>query len=265
MTPAGSPTEFHVGCSGWFYWRWKNSFYPATLPTHLWFKHYAGVFNTVELNAPFYRWPRPTTVEGWRRNAPKGFRYTVKVNAAITHEKRMVGTKKLLRKFYSIADTLGETMGCFLFQFPPSHRYTPARLRAIVSQLDPLYRNAVEFRHKSWWRKSVYRAFSKAGLIFCSVSAPNLPEELVAATEVIYLRFHGRPRWYRHDYSAAELTQWAQKLTSSRSREAWIFFNNDHEGSATKNAMMLRKLLRPSPAMAAVRFKKRIQRTKRKR
>ena len=235
----------HVGCSGWFYWHWRDCFYPPSEPTHRWFQHYASVFRTVELNAPFYRWPKPTTVKGWRRAARgRRFHYSVKVNAQITHERRMMRTKKLIHEFYTIADTLGPQLGCFLFQFPPSYRYTAARLRSIVGQLDPAHRNAVEFRHKSWWRPSVYRAFEKAGLIFCSVSGPRLPEDLVKTGEVLYVRFHGRPRWYRHDYSREELAAWADKIKASGAKEVWIYFNNDRECHAIKNARALKRLLR---------------------
>ena len=131
------PMEIWIGCSGWFYWHWKGLFYPEQCPTHRWFKHYASKFKTVELNAPFYRWPTPSTVKCWVKQAPKrGFTYCIKVNGLITHEKRFVGTKKLVRDFSAIADALGDRMGCFLFQMPPSYRYTPGRLRAIMSQLD---------------------------------------------------------------------------------------------------------------------------------
>ena len=74
-----------------------------------------------------------------------------------------------------IADILGDQMGCFLFQLPPSYRYTKIRLNDIVSQLDPTRRNVAEFRHASWWNEEVYSAFRKAGIIFCSCSAPRLP------------------------------------------------------------------------------------------
>ena len=242
--PPPKTLRAYIGCSGWYYWRWKKAFYPEGLPTSEWFRYYSTVFKAVELNAPFYHWPRPGTVLNWRRNAPPGFHYAVKVNGTITHEKRMVGTKRLLRKFYGLADTLGKSMGCFLLQFPPSYRYTAARLKSIVGQLDPQYRNALEFRHKSWWRKPVYRALAKAGLIFCSVSAPRLPEEVVRTNDAIYLRFHGRSKWYRHDYSAEELVQWAEKIKASKAREAWIFFNNDYDGCATRNALLLAKILR---------------------
>ncbi len=53
----GLPAAIYVGCSGWFYWRWKRCFYPEALSTREWFAFYARRFKTVELNAPFYSWP----------------------------------------------------------------------------------------------------------------------------------------------------------------------------------------------------------------
>jgi uncharacterized protein YecE (DUF72 family) len=233
----------HLGCSGWYYWRWRGDFYPADLPTNQWFKRYARAFKTVEMNSTYYHWPRPATIQGWVRQAPPSFRYAVKVNGEITHERRMIGTKRLIRKFSAIATAIGPKFGCFLFQFPPSFRYTAVRLKRITSQLDPAHRSAVEFRHPSWWRASVYRALARAKILFCSVSAPRLPETLVKAGDGIYLRFHGRTRWYRHDYSKAELAEWAEKIRASGAREAWIYFNNDYNGCAVRNAQQLRKML----------------------
>ena len=237
--------DIHIGCSGWFYSHWRGIFYPAQEPTtKLWFAYYANVFQTVELNAPFYRWPKPATVRRWKREAPPGFLYSVKVNQEITHVRRMVGTKRLVNSFYEIADVLGEKMGCFLFQFPPSYRYTPSRLKSLMAQLHSTHRTVVEFRHQSWWRPSVYRAFAERKLIFCAVSAPRLPEEFPSGQKIIYLRLSGKTQWYRHDYSPEELATWADRIATSGASEAWIYFNNDRNGHAIKNALALRRLLR---------------------
>jgi uncharacterized protein YecE (DUF72 family) len=150
----------------------------------------------------------------------------------------------LVEEFCGIEKVLGEKLGCFLFQFPPSYRYTASRLASITRQLDPRYRNAVEFRHKSWWRESVYRRFRERSLIFCSVSAPRLPDDLIRTADVIYARLHGRSRWYRHDYSAEEMHAWAEKIAGSGAREAWIYFDNDRNAFAIKNAQELARLLR---------------------
>ena len=81
--------RFNVGCSGWFYWHWRNLFYPAGSPTSKWFEHYANQFRTVELNAPFNSWPTIGTVQSWLRQiGRRRFVYTVKVCELITHTKR---------------------------------------------------------------------------------------------------------------------------------------------------------------------------------
>jgi uncharacterized protein YecE (DUF72 family) len=235
--------QIHIGCSGWFYWHWRGIFYPNRKRTDTWFRHYSAVFNTVELNAPFYSWPKLSTVKGWRRNAPETFRYSVKVNRLIAHEKRLVRTRMLVEEFCKIEEILGEKLGCFLFQFPPSYRYTASRLGSIVRPLDLRCRNAVEFRRKSWWRESVYRRFRERDLVFCSVSAPRLPEDLIRTNDVIYARLHGRSRWYQHDYSRDELNVWADNIATSGARETWIYFDNDRDAFAIKNAQMLGGLL----------------------
>jgi uncharacterized protein YecE (DUF72 family) len=234
----------YVGCSGWFYWKWRGLFYPTELPTGEWFRHYARQFETVEINASFYSWPSVANVQAWRRQpGAQDFVYTVKVCELITHLKRFKGTKTLVKDFGMIADILGERMGCFLFQLPPSYRYTKSRLTAILGQLDPSLRNVVEFRHASWWNEAVYAAFRETGTIFCSCSGPRLPDVLVRTADDVYVRMHGPERWYRHDYSHDELAEWAARIRASGASRAWVYFNNDFEANAPRNAAAMRSLL----------------------
>ena len=236
---ASKRNRFHVGCSGWFCWHWRGDFYPAASSPRDWFKIYAKKFRTVELNAPFYSWPTLQTVKTWARQAGiLPFVYSVKVNEIITHQKRMVGTKRLIRDFGYIAGILGPRFGCFLYQFPPSFRYSPAALKRLLSQLDPSRRNVAEFRHRSWWNADVYRAFRDSGTSFCSSSAPRMPDELIDTAEDLYIRFHGTLRWYRHNYTKAAL--------SSRAKRVWIYLNNDRDGFATTNASTLQRRLHRS-------------------
>lgn len=241
---AFEPPPLNIGCSGWFYWHLKGSFYPTQMPTKDWFAHYAEHFDTVELNAPFYSWPTLAAIETWRKQAEgRPMHYTVKASELITHIRKFEETGTLVRDFGHIADILGPLMGCFLFQLPPSYRYEPERLRNILSQLDPTRRNVVEFRHPSWWNDDVYAAFEKAGAIFCSCSGPRLPDPVVKTAGDIYVRFHGTERWYRHDYSHDELTDWARRIRVAGAERVWIYFNNDFNGYAIKNATMLREIL----------------------
>jgi uncharacterized protein YecE (DUF72 family) len=240
---AGHKQAAFVGCSGWRYWKWRDSFYEG-VPQNDWFGHYLKHFDTVEINASFYSWPTVAGVQSWRRQpGRKKFVYTVKACELITHIKKFKGTKTLVKDFGMIADILGDRIGCFLFQLPPSYRYTKARLNDIIRQLDPARRNVVEFRHASWWNEAVYRAFRKAGIIFCSCSGPRLPDELVRTADEVYVRLHGPKRWYRHDYSKEELAIWAERIKASGATRAWVYFNNDNDAHAPKNAATLRRML----------------------
>jgi len=240
-----STPELHIGCSGWFYWHWRDCFYTGGMPTNRWFEHYAKHFNTVELNAPFYAWPTVKTVQTWKSQpGDREFVYAVKVCELITHVKRFVGTKTLVKDFGHIADLLGDRFGCFLFQLPPSYHYTPARLKSIVSQLEPHRKNVVEFRHKSWWNEKVYAAFKKHSIIFCSCSGPRLPDELIKTADDVYIRFHGTKQWYRHDYSNDELQVWANRIRDSGAKSVFAYFNNDREGKALRNSKTLLRLLK---------------------
>jgi uncharacterized protein YecE (DUF72 family) len=244
-TKRPAPPRLNIGCSGWFYWHWRERFYPAGTPTKDWFAHYARNFDTVELNAPFYSWPTVANVQSWVRQARrKRFIYTIKVCELITHVRKFVGTATLVKDFYFVEQLLGRHMGCFLFQLPPSFGFTAARLKRIVKQLDPKRRNVVEFRHKSWWNPRVFRALEKAKIIFCSCSGPRLPDELVKTTDEIYIRFHGAQRWYRDDYAPAELAVWASRIRKSKAKRVWAYFNNDFGGHAIRNAQELIRQLR---------------------
>ena len=234
----------NIGCSGWFYWDWKGKFYPQQMPTSQWFSHYAETFDTVELNAPFYAWPTVANVKSWLKQAGEaGFVYTVKACELITHIKRFEDTARLVEDFGYVADLLGSRMGCLLFQLPPNYDYSRQRLDNILSQLEPQRRNVVEFRHATWWNDEVYAAFRKAGVIFCACSAPGLPDDLVRTHDEIYVRFHGPEKWYRYDYSEAELAEWARRIRDSGAKRVWAYFNNDYGANAVRNGLTLRECL----------------------
>jgi uncharacterized protein YecE (DUF72 family) len=102
----------------------------------------------------------------------------------------------------------------------------------------------VEFRHASWWNETVCKAFRDTNTIFCSVSGPRLPDELIRTADDIYIRFHGTRKWYRHDYTKEELGVWTDRIRRSGAQQVWAYFNNGREGYAIKNARELMRQLK---------------------
>src|SRR5436853_7376155 len=96
----------HVGCSGWVYRHWRGLFYPEGLPQKRWFERYAEEFNTVEINASFYRLPLASTFDKWHDQAPRGFRYAVKASGFLNHTKKIKDGEESHDKFLDLDEWL---------------------------------------------------------------------------------------------------------------------------------------------------------------
>ncbi len=235
-------TEYYIGCSGFYYNHWKGRFYPEKLAKTKWLQYYAEHFNTLEVNSSFYRFPSESTVKGWYQKTPEKFRFTLKANRVITHTHKFHDTEQYTANFYKLAHLLGEKLLCVLFQLPSFVHKNLGLLQKIASQVDPKVVNVVEFRHESWWDNEVYELMQKAGLVFCSVSAMELPETLVKTGSAVYVRFHGKDGWYQGNYPDEELEAWAQKIKDQNAERVFCYFNNDINANAVKNCLTLKNL-----------------------
>ena len=65
--------SIRVGTSGWSYHHWDGVLYEQGLPASKRLAVYATEFDTVELDASYYRWPRDDTFASWRERVPVGF------------------------------------------------------------------------------------------------------------------------------------------------------------------------------------------------
>ena len=236
-------TEYFLGCSGFYYNHWRGLFYPEKLGKAKWLQYYAEHFNTVELNNTFYRFPSESMLQGWYNKTPENFKFTLKANRLITHTRKFNNTEQFTESFYKLANLLREKLLCVLFQLPPFIQKNIELLEKIASQVDPKVTNVVEFRHESWWDSEVYAFMEKKGLVFCTVSASELPETLVATASSVYVRFHGKNGWYKHFYPEEELKGWAEKIKKQNAKRVFCYFNNDLNANAVKNCQTLKQLL----------------------
>ncbi|RST30941.1 DUF72 domain-containing protein [Sphingomonas ginkgonis] len=234
--------DIHIGCSGWVYRHWKGRFYPADLPQRRWFACYAETFDTVEINASFYRLPLPATFDGWREKAPAGFRYALKVNRFITHSKRLLDCAEPLAQFVALARRLGSSLGPILHQLPPSLHRDDQRLVEYLALLSADLEHVVEFRHASWYDPAVLALLDRHGVGFVAHDLIGLVSPRRASGRTAYVRFHGTGGKYRGRYSGEQTRDWARWLLEQRSagRSVWAYFNNDSGGDAIDDARALR-------------------------
>ena len=233
--------RWHIGCSGFSYKEWKNVFYPPRLPVREWFNYYSDRFNTLELNFTFYRFPQVPLLQTWYVKSPENFSFAVKAPRLITHYKQLNDCERLLHDFYTACrDGLKEKLGPLLFQFPSRFVYSGVKLERIIASLDPSFVNVVEFRDVSWWDKRVYAALKKRGIIFCAMSFPGLPDDVIKTAPSIYYRFHGIEKLYYSSYDEATLKKTADDiLRQKNTKEVFCYFNNTAAVGAIVNALWL--------------------------
>lgn len=148
------------------------------------------------------------------------------------------------RYFYILADSLGDRLGCILFQLPPSLARDVALLEEFFSFLDPAYRNVVEFRHESWFEDEVFDLLRSQNIIFCVASSSKVPRRVVETSETAYFRFHGLTGEHRYEYPDQELREWAAEINKIEAKDCYIYFNNDYRAHAVANGQRLAALLK---------------------
>ena len=166
----------HIGCSGWNYAEWRGLVYPEGLPQRRWLEHYATLFDTVEVNATFYRLPKRETVEHWLEVAPEGFEFAIKASRYLTHIKRLREMPKYLPRLLERLEPLLGTpkMGPMLWQLPESFQRDDERLAAALPAFGPC-RNAIEFRHRAGSASRCTSCCASTASRSCSATIPSAP------------------------------------------------------------------------------------------
>jgi len=234
--------QVRIGCSGWQYKHWRGDFYPADLPQSRWFEHYAGVFDTVEINNTFYRLPEGSTFTKWREQAPRGFLYAVKASRFLTHMKKLKDPEEPLDRFFENARHLASRFGPVLYQLPPRWPIDLERFEHFLAALPARHRHVVEFRDPSWYDDRVYALMERHGVALCLHDMQGSATERHVVGRFVYVRFHGWTK-YAGRYSDERLDQWADWLAEriGDGCDVFAYFNNDVGGHAPRDAVRLRE------------------------
>ena len=237
----------HIGTSGWSYDHWENVLYRPGLPSGDRLAAYVERFDTVELNASFYRWPRDTVFASWQRRLPPGFQLSVKAPRGLTHAKKLYAPEVWIERIVRCWHELGDKRAVFVVQLPPNMPRDDARLDYFLGAMPDWIRVAVEFRHPSWHVEEVFQLLERHGAAYCVMSGAALPCILRATAPFVYVRLHGpdASSLYGGSYSDDDLRWWAARIREweAAGHDVFAYFNNDGEGNAVRNAETLRSLV----------------------
>ncbi len=264
ITPSGGnkTCPIFIGTSGYSYTEWVDSgFYPTGTRAPDMLPLYARTFPVVELNYTWYQMVRAEAISRMIIKAPESFLFAAKLTRTLTHE-RDRDPQQELKAYRKGIEPLRKQLAAILIQLPPYFKWTPANRRYLAELLDGLQGLplAVEFRHVSWARDSVFAELERRQVTLVTVDAPELPGlfpclDVVTNPALLFIRFHGRNQmgWksgnmqkkFDYSYTKTELEEWNRRyLTPMRSRanRGILFFNNHVRAQAPANAALLRKI-----------------------
>lgn len=237
---------FWIGTSGWNYDDWVGRFYPADWPKRRWFEYYATQFDTVEVNATFYRTFKDQTYQKWYQQAPEHFKYVFKASRYITHIKLLRDVEENIQTFWQSASLLEDKLGLILLQLSPRMPYNLERLEIALREFPEPQKVAVELRDAQWFTADVKQLLTEIGCVLCTADSSKLNLISWVCAETGYIRLHGRVKGYRYNYSLDELKEiaaHARELATNGAQQVYIFFNNDYDARAPINALQLKELL----------------------
>ena len=207
--------RLRIGTSGWSYPTWRGGFYPADAKPADFLRHYAGRFDTVELNTTKYRLPSEDQFARWAEQVPPGFEFAPKLPAFRLDR---IGV------FFERVRLLGDRLGPVRVQVQQAR--DDGWLMLLLGSVEPGTRLAFDFRHESW-----------AGV--------ELPREAAVVNdferdaELRYIRLREPP------YSDKELRGWAE-LIRAQAVPTYVYLRHEDEPTAPAYADRLRELVRRS-------------------
>ncbi|MFE8071157.1 DUF72 domain-containing protein [Marinobacteraceae bacterium S3BR75-40.1] len=237
---AKSDTRYIVGTSGWNYRHWRGSFYPQKLAQRKWLEYYAEHFPAVEMNATFYRLFPDSTYDKWHEQAPEGFEYVLKMPRRISHRKHLDEGLEVLETFLNSAAHLKEKLGPLLLQIGPHTEADPHALDRLLTVAAREHPIAVEFRDaQAWIHNETLAVLGSHDAAIVDADSPKDSFHGHVTASFAYLRMHGVKDWFAHDYTEKELDAVVDHIhqhMTGKVKTVYVFFNNDYEGSAPRNA-----------------------------
>jgi uncharacterized protein YecE (DUF72 family) len=130
-----------------------------------------------------------------------------------------------------------------LYQLPSRWPCHLERLETFLRTLPRRRRHAIEFRDPSWYRDETFELLDRyqAALCLHDMAGSATGRRLVGP--FVYVRLHG-PQRYAGRYSERTLEAWAEWCADRRGQGmlVYVYFNNDADGDAPRDAVRLREL-----------------------
>lgn len=141
--------EAYVGCAKWNKTDLKG-FYPKKTKDEL--EYYSTQFNSIELNATFYKIPDREQIITWKEKTPIHFKFFPKISNTISHFRRLNNIKDPLNQYCDAISNFEEKLGMVFLQLHDNFKPKDFdRLKTLVQEFPKAIPLAIELRNEEWF------------------------------------------------------------------------------------------------------------------
>ncbi|MDH0674042.1 DUF72 domain-containing protein [Empedobacter sp. GD03861] len=219
--------EVYVGCAKWNKQDLKN-FYPPKTKDEL--SYYSKQFNSIELNATYYRSPSKENVESWANKTPKDFKFFPKIPQSISHYGRLQNVTDKLNEYLDAVALFEEKLGMIFLQM--HENFAPKdfeKLENFIQNFPKGYPLAVELRHEDWFSNE--ENFNRLVSLLEKHNISNIIVDTAGRRDMVHMRLTSNEAFVRFvganipsDYE--RLDEWIEtiKLWKAEGLQKLYFF-----------------------------------------
>ncbi len=231
--------KVYVGCAKWGRKEWVGQIFPPKTKDANFLDEYVKHFNSIELNATFYKIYAPETIIRWKERAQGNpdFKFCPKFSQTITHRRRLKNAEEITTQFYSGIMAFGEKLGPLFMQL--ANNYTPKSFPELELYLKSLPSDVpifIELRHKNWFevteiRNQLFMLLKNLniGAVITDVSGRRDVLHMELTTPHAFIRFVGNGL-HQTDYS--RIDDWVERVKTWEQlglQSIWFFIHQHNE------------------------------------
>jgi uncharacterized protein YecE (DUF72 family) len=210
--------QVYVGIGGWNFPPWRGVFYPEGLAHAKELAYASSKLTAIEINATYYGSQKPESFRKWGREAPDGFKFSVKASRFATNRRVLAEGKDSINRFLGSGVTeLGDRLGPLLWQFAPTKKFDAADFRSFLELLpekqDGLgLRHVVEVRHDSFLTPDFVALLREFNVAVVFSEHETFPAIADITGDFVYLRLQKGQDTIKTGYPPKDLDAWAKRL-----------------------------------------------------
>jgi uncharacterized protein YecE (DUF72 family) len=211
--------------------------YPAGTKEADFLSHYAKHFNSIELNATFYKIPSFRQAQEWKSKVGPGFLFSPKVPNSISHIRRLKETRDRVTRFLEGIAGFGENLGpVFLMPHPGMGLKSIDTIEAFIQSIPKEIKLFVELRHPEWFENplafnEVFNMLERngAGAVITDAAGKRDCVHMRLTTPEAFVRFVGNDL---HPTDYARVDDWVQRIKTwlnAGIRRVYFFMHQTEE------------------------------------